>query len=501
MIQANVDTPCTLLDFPTLEGFVEEISNHEYDVVGISSIIPNIGKVQEMCRQVRRYQPKAKIVVGGHIANLPDLAQRIDADHIVQGEGIRWFRQFIGQNTEEPIRHPLIVSGFGVRNMGLSLKDTPGDIAATVIPAVGCPKGCDFCSTSWMFGGKGKFFNFYRTGDELFWLMVQMEHEMGVRSFFMMDENFLLHRSRALRLLELMETHGKSWSLYVFSSADMIRSYTIDQLLRLGVSWVWMGLEGKDSQYAKLAGINTFDLVAELQANGIHVLGSTIIGLDIHTPENIDQVIEHAVRHNTDFHQFMLYTPLPGTPLHARLLAEGRMKNPDEYDVPDIHGQSVLNWRHPSLSDEQTAEFMLRAFNRDFERNGPSTVRIMQTTLTGWLKHKNHPDLRVRDRYFWESRSLAIKFSAAISGTKRYYRRIPEMYEKMSNLLSQLNSEFGWKSRIFSALGGWWVYHQIQKEEMRLASGFMYEPKTFLERNSFVLGRPELPLSRSVASC
>ena len=81
-----------------------------------------------------------------------------------------------------------------------------------------------------MFGGKGKSVNFYQTGDELFHVMCQIEQEMGVRSFFMMDENFLFHRKRALRLLELMEEHGKSWSLYVFSSANVLRSYTIDQI-------------------------------------------------------------------------------------------------------------------------------------------------------------------------------------------------------------------------------------------------------------------------------
>ena len=47
------------------------------------------------------------------------------------------------------------------------------------------------------------------------------------------------------------------------------------------------------------------------------MLGSTIIGLENHTPENIDEAIEHAVPHDTDFHQFMLYTPIPGTPLYA----------------------------------------------------------------------------------------------------------------------------------------------------------------------------------------
>ena len=55
----------------------------------------------------------------------------------------------------------------------------------------------------------------------------------------MADENFLLDRSCALRLLELMRKHDKAWSLYVFSSAaNVLRSYTIEQLVALGVSGV-----------------------------------------------------------------------------------------------------------------------------------------------------------------------------------------------------------------------------------------------------------------------
>ena len=102
-----------------------------------------------------------------------------------------------------------------------------------------------------MFGGKGKWIDFYRTGDELFDIMCQIEQSLGTRSFFVMDENFLFHRRRALRLLELMERHDKSWMLYVFSSAGVVKSYAIEQLVGLGISWVWMGVEGENSQYAK----------------------------------------------------------------------------------------------------------------------------------------------------------------------------------------------------------------------------------------------------------
>ena len=39
-----------------------------------------------------------------------------------------------------------------------------------------------------MFGGKGKFVDFYKTGDELFEIMCGLEKAMKVHSFFVMDE-------------------------------------------------------------------------------------------------------------------------------------------------------------------------------------------------------------------------------------------------------------------------------------------------------------------------
>jgi len=486
LIQANIEAPCTVLDFPELDRFIEELKTKQYDIIGITSIIPNIGKVRKMCELIRQYQPQAKIVVGGHIANVPDLAKRIDADHCVKGEGVRWFRGYLGEEVDRPVRHPALLSGIGTRNMGITVKDKRGDVAATLIPSVGCPLGCNFCSTSAMFGGKGKFVNFYEDGDQLFDIMHRLEQEMGVRSFFVMDENFLFHRRRALRLLELMEKHQKSWSLYVFSSANVLRSYTIEQLVRLGIAWVWMGLEGEESQYTKLHGTDTFELIRHLQSHGIRVLGSTIIGLENHTPENIDAAIEHAAKHDTDFHQFMLYTPIPGTPLHAELTEKGLMKPESEFDPADIHGQDIFNYRHASISDEQATEYMVRAFDRDFQRNGPSTMRIVRTTLQGWKRYKNHPDACVRSRYAWEARELATTFSAAVGGAKLYYRNDPVLYEKMSNLLKELHKEFGIKSRFYSAVGGRWVLAKIRAEEKRLAEGWTYEPPTFYERNDAV---------------
>src|SRR3954465_7305664 len=103
LIAENISAPPTVLDFPTRERFVHELQAHHYDVIGISGIIVNFAKVREMCRLARQYSPASRIVVGGHVAAIPDLEHAIDADHVVVGEGVRWFRAFLGDDVDAPI--------------------------------------------------------------------------------------------------------------------------------------------------------------------------------------------------------------------------------------------------------------------------------------------------------------------------------------------------------------------------------------------------------------
>ncbi len=484
LIQSNLDAPCTLLDFPTLDRFVAELKEHPYDVIGISAIIPNVGKVKEMCALIRQHQPDAVIVVGGHISNKAGLSETIEADHIVKGDGVKWFRQYLGQRVDAPVKPPIAYSAFDSRILGIDLNEKPGEIAAILIPSVGCPVGCNFCSTSALFGGKGNHINFYETGDELFQVMCDLEKKLKVQSFFVLDENFLLHRKRALRLLELMESHGKSWMLNVFSSARVLRSYTIEQIVGLGIGWVWMGIEGKSSQYRKLKDIDTRELVALLQSHGIRVLGSSIIGLEDHMPDNLHQVIEDAVSHQTDFHQFMLYTPNPGTPLYEKHKADGTLLDETVFSPADAHGQYRFSYRHAHIRDGQEETFLLKAFQRDFSVNGPSLARLIRTLLTGWQKYKNHPSPRIRERYKREVDPLRGTYAGAVWAMRRYYRHDRKLFARMDQLLRDICREFGWKSRFVASIFGVYAYFSLKREEKRLSAGWQMEPACFYEKNA-----------------
>ena len=485
LIQANISAPCTVLDFPTKDDFAREITEHHYDVIGISSIIVNVVKVREMCRMIRKLSPASTIVVGGHVAAIPSIEKMIDADHIVRGEGVSWMRRYLGEDENAPIQHPLIVSGMRTRIMGIRLPERKGATAATIIPSVGCPMGCNFCTTSAFFGGKGKFVNFFESGDELFEVMQQMEDELKVHSFFVMDENFLLHRERAMRLLERMKESHKVWSMSVFASANAIRKYTMQELVELGVSWLWMGLESPQASYNKLHGTDTRQLTRELREHGIRVQGSTIIGLEHHTPENIMGEIEHAVSHDTDFHQFMLYTPVPGTPLYQQMSEEGRMLSGVDY--ADVHGQFKFNFKHAAISRDDSKRFLDWAFWRDFEVNGPSLYRIARTLMAGWKRYKDWPDTRVRERFASEMHRLNGIYSSALWAMEHQFRKVDS---KVSGQIRALRQEFkcesGAISRLMPAVLGPVLLWTTRREEKRLARGKTYEPPAILERRNWV---------------
>jgi radical SAM superfamily enzyme YgiQ (UPF0313 family) len=480
-LRENIAAPCTVLDFPTRERFVRELRTHRYGIVGISAIVVNIGKVREMCRLVRRHSPHSTIVVGGHVTSVPGIERLIDADHVVRGEGVAWLRRFLDEDPGAPINHPLIPSSFGFRVMGLPVAEGRRSRAATIVPSVGCPMGCNFCTTSAFFGGKGKFVNFYERGAELFRVMSDAERRLGTRSFFMMDENFLLYKRRALELLACVREHGKAWSLYVFSSANAIRKYDIRQLVDLGIEWIWLGLESADSGYSKLSGTDTLALTRELQSHGICVHGSTIVGMEHHTPENIWADLDRAIAHDAVFHQFMLYTPMPGTPLHRQIAAEGRLR--EDVDLADIHGQFQFNFRHPTISPEQSKQLLDGAFRADYERNGPSLYRLCRVMFERYRRYGRDSDARVRARVERAASQLRGGYMAALWAMERSLMPAnAAVGQRVRELREEMGREFGVLSRVTGACLGSLLAWTAQREAGRFPSGRRLEPRTFVER-------------------
>jgi radical SAM superfamily enzyme YgiQ (UPF0313 family) len=239
-----------------------------------------------------------------------------------------------------------------------------------------------------------------------------------------------------------------------------------------------MGLEGKQSQYHKLQGTDTHALISELQAHGIRILGSTIIGLEEHTPENLPAAIEHAVSHDTEFHQFMLYTPVPGTALFEEHRRANTLLDPNCEEPSDVHGQLKFVHRHPHIPPGDEEHYLVQAFLRDFEVNGPSVMRMARGTLRGWKRFSKHPDARIRRRFRREGKPLRLQYPAVVWATRHWFRKDPVLRAKADALLKDLIAEFGPAARVAASVGGRVLYKKMKsgKATENLEPPTFYEP-------------------------
>ena len=86
------------------------------------------------------------------------------------------------------------------------------------------------------------------------------------------------------------------------------------------------------------------------------------------------------------------------------------------------HVARSFNYRHARLAPGVEGDWLLRAFQRDFKVNGPSVARVSRTTLAGWLRYRDHADPRIRARFEWEARGLAVKHAGMLWAARKWYR-------------------------------------------------------------------------------
>jgi radical SAM superfamily enzyme YgiQ (UPF0313 family) len=397
LLAENISVPSTVLDFPAWKDFKKELKKG-YTHVAISFIVPNVLKVKRMAEYIRKFYPNVKIILGGYGTIIPDLKELVPHDEACRGEGVKWIREYFGDDPGSPMIHPVLRNP--VYNYTYGLRTNPR--GSVLMTGAGCRNGCSFCITSHMF--KKEYLPLLEKGQDVFRTCLSLEEELGAANFMVMDENFLMQKDRAVELLALMEEHKKPWSFVLFCSANIVKQLGIDFFVRMGISRVWIGVESKTNTHDKVKGIDLKQMIAELQEHGIIVLASTILLQDHHDRNAIIDEINWVNSLNSDLVQFMNYTPWPTTALHEKLEAEGRMKK-----VPyrDQHGAGELLFEHPHFKNALDHErYLFKAFRKKYRTGGPAIVNMALTAVKGYLRALKERDEHLSNGFKWNSTTL-----------------------------------------------------------------------------------------------
>lgn len=414
-IAENLETPTVVLHYPTLSQLIAELKRGErsggYDHVGIAFVAASFHKVPPMVAAIRRYAPNTKIVFGGY-GTVMDADLESLADYICRGEGVAYMRRLLGERVDAPLKQPDVAQHQEIFSIPL-LNET-----GYIFAGLGCPNGCDFCATSHYF--KLQHLKLLPDGEAILGAIhaLRAKHP-GMSTFWLNDEDFLLDEARGRSFLEaIRRSNLPPLALSIFSSVKALSQYKASELVEMGIDWVWVGYEGQRAGYTKMQGRSFKELFGDLQAHGISVMASMIIGFDYQTPEIIQEEFEDLMTLRPSMTQYLIYGPTYGTPSYRRLKKEGRLIPEVLADTSKLDGFS-LGFKHPHIGREEMEAIQRRLFRDDFERLGPSIYRISEDFLLGHIALRDHPVERVRAkaiRYGQDARA-SLK---ALRASKRY---------------------------------------------------------------------------------
>ena len=174
-------------------------------------------------------------------------------------------------------------------------------------------------------------------------------------------------KDRALELLELMEKNDRHFNFSIFSSAETLKGIgDLDILVRMGVTFIWVGVESKKEIYAKNKNTDFQILFKELRKRGISVLASSILFHEEHDKNTIWEDVDFVTSLNPDYLQFCDLGPIPGTKLYDDYEKQGKLIKDIPYESQ--HGQGKIWFHHDHFSREESEDFLRLAFEIDYNQ-------------------------------------------------------------------------------------------------------------------------------------
>jgi radical SAM superfamily enzyme YgiQ (UPF0313 family) len=370
----------------------------DVDLVGISVDSKTARRSYEIASAYRRRG--VKVVLGGiHPTALPDEALRF-ADSVVVSEA-----EDLGPRVVEDARNQRLQPIYrgelpdlsrpgrplARRDLFRSKKYIPFQVVQTMR---GCPYPCEFCSVS---TANGTTMRFRPVSDVLGELK-----QLGKLIMFA-DDNVMIHRKYSQELFVRLADLDKHW-IGQCSLAAVKRLENVELMAKSGCKALFVGFESVDDDTVRFTGkrqnrpAEYKDTIDMLHDHGISVWGSFVFGFDTDDPEVFERTVDFAIDMRLTMASFAVLTPYPGTHLYRRLLAEGRLVDPQwwlrddasrghPYYVPKRMTREVLRdgwaraWRRMYSGSAMWQRFTLRWQSSWLQTLGYWPLNFMQRRI------------------------------------------------------------------------------------------------------------------------
>jgi radical SAM superfamily enzyme YgiQ (UPF0313 family) len=413
-----------------------------------TQIMPSAGAV---CTALKERAPEVPVLlVGGHVAALPERTLREEAaDYVAGGEGLWTMSDLLAALATS---HPELskVRGLHYREGNRVLANVDGPLLdrldermcgvawdllpmkryrahnwhcfghlkrepyAAVYTTLGCPYKCSFCCIQAPFrnapdsrglplaGDAPNTYRFWspkRVVDDLEELVVRY----GVRNVKFADEMFVLNRRHVEGICDLIIERRLDLNIWAYARVDTIKEGMLPKLRRAGFRWLALGIEAASDKVRddvdKSYGQDViFRTLGQIAAEGIHVVANYIFGLPEDDVETMGETLSLAMDVNAEWANFYSAMAYPGSSLYNQAIAAG-WKLPDTWGGYSQHSVDSLPLPTRHLTAAEVLRFRDEAFDRYYTsprylemiraKFGADTVADVQAMTKHKLERRN----------------------------------------------------------------------------------------------------------------
>jgi radical SAM superfamily enzyme YgiQ (UPF0313 family) len=312
------------------------------DLVAINTFSAQVFEAYAIADRLR--QGGVKVAMGGlHVTVRPEEALK-HADFVFIGEGeLLWplAVSAIERGTTQRVWDSKTLPPVDVRALPVPRYDLLQGRPFNRFPVQttrGCPWRCDFCASNVMLRQA-----YRKRPVEDVVRDIRAVMELRKRPFIeFADDNTFVDKAWGKELCRQLVPLHLNW----FTETDI--SVADDtELLHLmrqsGCRQLLIGLESPDQEalegmeqnanFKARRATGAIEALRRIQDHGITANGCFILGLERHTPEIFQEVLDFALRVPLYDVQITILTPFPGTPLYDRLQREGRILEPERWDL------------------------------------------------------------------------------------------------------------------------------------------------------------------------
>ncbi len=212
-----------------------------------------------------------------------------------------------------------------------------------------------------------------------------LHNTYGVKTYKIIDEMFVLNERHVTALCDELIARDYGLNIWAYARVDTVKPHMLAKLRQAGVRWLALGIESgsehvRDGAEKSFSQAEIIDIVRQIQVAGISVIGNFIFGLPDDDLESMQQTLKLAAELNCEFANFYSAMAYPGSPLYLTALRNG-WALPATWSGFSQHSYDCLPLPTEKVSAAQVLKFRDDAFDAYFKNK---RYLEMVTQKFGW---------------------------------------------------------------------------------------------------------------------